>query len=1146
MALSLFGQSVGFNPSSIGGNGILQIRAEDTYYDGNNGTTFTAVPLPLGASRLQFRVTGGVTTDPTVTVASADGLYADGTAPYDDVDTDYGGRDGTYLGVPVGATTGIDPALFGVFFNPNFVGVPQDSLDFRATSGILPDPRTLPSYAPFLNQPFYIGDGYTSNNDYVTNSDSLVPHGTNQTFTIPAGATYLLLGIGADVNMMDNRSSFDTNSTAKTNVAFLAHVFDDSASPPVIAGVKGSGPGVYPGLSLRASVLLAAGASPLSYQWLCNGTNLADSAAITGSLSNTLSIANVTSTNGGNYNVIVSNAYGMATSEVTMLVVAPEATNCTPSPEGLIDWWPGNGNANDVIGTNNGILVGPVGFASGYVGDAFSVNGSNAFLARSTLAVNPQGFTEELWFQTTTTQGGELVGFGDSQVGIPANYDRHIYMDNLGKLHFGVYDLGFDMADSSASYNDGSWHYVAATLSAQTGMSLYVDGSLVASNPLVKAAQVFAGWWRIGENNLEGWPDPVSSYYFNGLIDAVGIYMRPLSPGEITAIYPAGPYGKCGDAAPTIFMPPVSQIVLSGASARFEVDAAGTQPLSFQWLSDGVNLADNSQISGSQSNVLTLSGVSAPNAGTYEVLVINAAGSTNVSATLTVNPPGILLAPTNLVVARIGDGIQPLVASYGNSLFLDQYTTNGAYINTISIPDSGPSALIVDGSGNNGVTESSLHLSTSGLRLTFAGYHAALPSPNNLTASPAARVPRAIGSIDATGFCTLAVVDTNAYDGQEFRCVVSTDGLTNFWTAASSDGIKYIAPAIGPDTQITTNGANPGSGNVRVLGIFNGLLYASCAVSTAGLWVFNWLPISSSAPSLVLSRSTNSSAPDEFAVSPDGKTIYLADDDNLANGGGVERWDNNGGTWVLNYVLSTVNHSRLGTDLGARGLTVDFHRFSGGGSTGSGAVIYATTSAASANKLIRITDTAGTNSTVTVLATAGVNELFRGVSFGPFSPPLITSQPASATTQPNKAVDFTVGVAGSPPINYQWLFNGTNLFNATNSLLVLSSVQAGNAGIYQVVASNAYGTVTSSTASLNVLGIPVLLHIGTNNLSFSNGQFGFQLSGLTGQGPVVIQTSTNLIYWVPVYTNTPAFGTSQFIDSDASNYPTRFYRAFSP
>ena len=477
MALSLPGQSVGFNPSSIGGNGILQVRAEDTYYDGNNGTTFIAVPLPLGASRLQFRVTGGVSTDRTVTLASADGLYADGVAPYDDVDTDYGGNDGAYLGIPVGATTGIDPAFFGVFFNPDFVGAPQDSLDFRANSGILPDPRTLPSYAPFLNQPFYIGDGYTSNNNYATNSDSLVPHGTNQTFTIPAGATYLLLGIGADVNMADNRSAFYTNSTAKTNVAFLAHVFDDSASPPIIAGVRGSGPDVYPGLSFTASVLLAAGASPLGYQWLCNGTNLADNATITGSLSNTLSIANVTSTNEGNYNVIVSNAYGMATSAVTMLVVAPEATNCTPSPEGLIGWWPGNGNADDVIGVNNGIPVGAVGFVSGYVGEAFSFNGSNAFLATSTLTINPQRFTEELWFQTTTTQGGELVGFGDSQFGNPANYDRHIYMDNLGKLHFGVYDSGTDMADSSASYNDGSWHHVAATFSAQTGMGLYVDVS---------------------------------------------------------------------------------------------------------------------------------------------------------------------------------------------------------------------------------------------------------------------------------------------------------------------------------------------------------------------------------------------------------------------------------------------------------------------------------------------------------------------------------------------------------------------------------------------------------------------------------------------------------------------------------------------
>ncbi len=71
---------------------------------------------------------------------------------------------GTYMGTPIGGTTGDDPALFGVFFSPTFHGTPANSINYRSDSGITPDPRTLASYSPSLNQPFFIGDGYNQNN----------------------------------------------------------------------------------------------------------------------------------------------------------------------------------------------------------------------------------------------------------------------------------------------------------------------------------------------------------------------------------------------------------------------------------------------------------------------------------------------------------------------------------------------------------------------------------------------------------------------------------------------------------------------------------------------------------------------------------------------------------------------------------------------------------------------------------------------------------------------------------------------------------------------------------------------------------------------------------------------------------------------
>ncbi len=185
----------------------LTIDAKQTYYDNSNGTLapkISLASLPAGTTQLVFAFSGGVITDGSNQLASADGLYSNGQTPYNFSCTNYGAS--TYMGVKIGCTTGIDPAVFGVFFDPNFSGTPADSLNFRSDSGISQDPRTLDSYSPSVNQPFWIGDGYTGNDVY-----GAAVSGTQQVFnipTVPAGdSLYLLLGIGADINMADNQNS---------------------------------------------------------------------------------------------------------------------------------------------------------------------------------------------------------------------------------------------------------------------------------------------------------------------------------------------------------------------------------------------------------------------------------------------------------------------------------------------------------------------------------------------------------------------------------------------------------------------------------------------------------------------------------------------------------------------------------------------------------------------------------------------------------------------------------------------------------------------------------------------------------------------------------------------------------------------------
>lgn len=158
-------------------------------------------------------------------------------------------------------------------------------------------------------------------------------------------------------------------------------------------------------------------------------------------------------------------------------------------------------------------------------------------------------FTTEVWFKTTTTTGGWIMGLGQSPSGASNEYDRMVYMKDDGGLVFGVYrsDLTrpYQMLTSAsgASYNDGLWHLVTATLSS-AGMHLYLDGEEVGANPAITAGQPTSataggGYWRLGYENLNSWPDAPSSYEFEGFLDEFAVYPTALSPDQISARYAA-------------------------------------------------------------------------------------------------------------------------------------------------------------------------------------------------------------------------------------------------------------------------------------------------------------------------------------------------------------------------------------------------------------------------------------------------------------------------------------------------------------------------------------------------------------------------------------------------------------------------------
>lgn len=133
-------------------------------------------------------------------------------------------------------------------------------------------------------------------------------------------------------------------------------------------------------------------------------------------------------------------------------------------------------------------------------------------------------------------------------------------------------------------------------------------------------------------------------------------------------------------SAPTITTQPASVSVAAGGTASFSVTASGTAPLAYQWRKAGTAIA------GATSATVSLSAVSASDAGSYDVVVSNTAGSvTSSAATLTVTTASGAVAPTITTQplsqsVAVGGSVSLTVAASGTAPLSYQWSKDGAAI----------------------------------------------------------------------------------------------------------------------------------------------------------------------------------------------------------------------------------------------------------------------------------------------------------------------------------------------------------------------------------------------------------------------------------------------------------------------------------
>ena len=196
----------------------------------------------------------------------------------------------------------------------------------------------------------------------------------------------------------------------------------------------------------------------------------------------------------------------------------------------------GNGDTGNYSVT--GITFGARSPVERVSGRGVTLRGSTSQIVASQPITDPTTYSEEMWFKTTTTEGGYLMGFGSSPKGQSVSRDRQVWVSDDGRRNFGIFDGKPLTIQSPRSYNDGHWHQVVAT-QGPDGLHLYVDGKLVSTKATTSRPQDYLGYWRVGYEDAAGWADSPTNNNFAGTISDVAFYNSELSSSHVHTQYQA-------------------------------------------------------------------------------------------------------------------------------------------------------------------------------------------------------------------------------------------------------------------------------------------------------------------------------------------------------------------------------------------------------------------------------------------------------------------------------------------------------------------------------------------------------------------------------------------------------------------------------
>ena len=879
---------------------------------------------------------------------------------------------------------------------------------------------------------------------------------------------------------------------------------------------------------------MALGAPPLRYQWQFNSADLPD-ATNTQFTSSSAQLAH-----SGNYRLVVSNAYGAATSAVAQLTVNDPAPTFVLHPTNqfvlantqasfaaqamgvapISYQWRREGT--NLLGqTNSSLVLSNVTFSSeGF----YSVGASNAFgVATSEAAfLNVLDLAEAL--NATNLEWMTITN--------PAWQPQKQFTHD-GVAAAGITLPAFSTSGSLQTVAVGPgkltfWWYQNNVFSSSDGLAFHLNGvsqtRLLFSNPW----QQQTIYLPVGTNYLEWrYERSISGQPASGYLDEVSFI-----PGTTPPLITSALGNRIGPA---------------GTNVTFTIGAAGTPPLAYQWQFAGTNLI------GATNASLSLVNVQPANAGSYQVIVTNAYGSTNSSAVLTVtnSAPVILTAPAAKEMVRGGTvtfevaarGSDPLTyqwqfeetdlpAATNASLKLSQIqpghaglyrvVVTNAFGTTFSTPVSltlVPTVIVGWGSVFTSSPNPPLGLTNVAAISGGDNYSVALRTDGTVytwgwDAFSRLNVPAGLSNIThiaAGGYhgSTLSSTGTVVNWGDSFfdSAVNVPAGLSN--VAEIAAGYRFNL-ALKRDSTVQAWGDNflgplnlpTPLTNVVALGAGQ---YHGLATKHDGT-VIAWGYYASGQTNVPLT-ATNVVAVDA------GYTYSMA----LRRDGTVIAWGSGAGTNLptdLTNITAIAAGWYHGLALREDGTVTAWGQSTSGQTTVPDWLTNVVAiSAGSQHSLALLTD----------------------------GSPYITRQPWTQTIAPGETARFDVVAMGQSPRAYQWHFNQSPIPNATNASLILSNTPLTSAGIYHCVVTNSIGSTTSLPAWLTVTRtVPQFVATG---FGIGGGNtFGLRLAGLSGHGQIILYASSNLVDWEAILTNAPAMGELLLLDPYISTWSQRFYK----